>query len=119
MLDRRNYSALSEGIVDLPGRIIGDEYWFRLLWTIFRELEHGADNQNLVRWKWQQEIWVMAGYSPRGFGERFEFDMRCAKLVATAIDLMEYGQIIPTGTEGRMFSERKNGRWKAARSSAS
>ncbi len=75
-----------DGIVDLPGRMIGEEYWFRLLSAIFQELEHGVDNQNAERWKWQQEIRAMAGYSPRGFGERFEFDMRCAKLVATAIE---------------------------------
>jgi hypothetical protein len=114
MLDRRNYSALLEGIVDLPGRIVGDEYWFRLLQAIFQELEHSVDTQNDERWQRQQVIWGMAGYSPRGFGERFEFDMRCAKLVATAIDQMENGHVFPTGTEGRMFSEQKNQRWKAA-----
>ena len=85
--------------------------------AIFQELEHSiVDIHNAERWWWQQEVWSMAGYSPRGFGEWFEFDLRCASLVATAIDQMENGGIFPTGTEGRMFSERKNNRWKADRS---
>lgn len=115
MLDSRNYSAMLDDTVDLPGRIIGDEYWFQLVQAIFQELGHSiVDIHNAERWRWQQDVWNIAGYSPRGFGEWFEFDLRCAMLVATAIDQMERGRIIPTGTEGHMFSERKNDRWKAA-----
>lgn len=113
--DRRNYSALLEGFVELPGEIIGDEKWYRLLSAIFQELEHSVDVQNSERWNWQRELWSKAGYLPREFGELFEFDLRCAKLVAAAIDQMEKEHIFPTGTEGFTFIARESERWKAIR----
>lgn len=101
ILDKRNWSALMNGSVTLPGDIISEVHWFRILQRIFHELDD-TDVQFVLRWQ-QQAVWNMAGYSPRSHGEQFRFDIRCAKLIAIAIDLMEKGCIYPQGTEGYLF----------------
>jgi hypothetical protein len=94
---------VTTGLVELPGGRIRATLWFRLLQTIFQEIED-ADIHEIERWKWQQMVWQAAGYySPSLFGEPFRFDRTCAMLIATAIDQVEKGFISPKGREGHLF----------------
>lgn len=101
-LDRRTWSALCEGYVRLPGGIIGDEHWFRVLQTIFHELEAPG----LSDMKWQQIIRQEAGFLARAPGENFIFDIREAKLIATAIDQIEKGRVEAMGKDGHWFMSK-------------
>lgn len=107
MLDRRTYSAVMDGCVRMPGDIISDHHWYRVLQTIFQELGRDPTEHTSSSSDWCQMIWSMAGYAPRPSGERFSFDLRCAMFIATAIEQLENGSISPSGTEGRLFTTKK------------
>lgn len=101
-LDSRTWSAISEGYVRLPGGLVGTAQWFRLLQTIFSELE----TPGLSGMEWQQIIRNEASCAPRVPGENFSFDIRDAKLIATAIDQIEKGRVKPIGKHGRWFMSK-------------
>jgi hypothetical protein len=102
-LDSRTLAALAEGFVQLPGGLVSKAQWFRLLQTIFQELNAPLFSGHREHVKWQLKIWNVAEYYPSGPLESFKFDKRCSLLIATAIDQMEKGKLTPTGSEGQLF----------------
>ena len=103
LLDSRTMAAVAEGFVQLPGGLVSAAQWFRMLQTIFHELN--AWHLPLERWrmKWQLQLWKAADYFPPGPFETFKFDKSCELLIAMAIDEMEKGIFTPTGMHGSVF----------------
>lgn len=104
-LDRRSMEAVAEGCVQLPGGLVSASQWFSMLQTIFHELNAPPFSLERGRFNWQFKLWDAADYNSIGPFETFKFDTSCALLIALAIDLMEKGEIIPTGRDGRVFCE--------------
>lgn len=102
-LDRRSMEAVAKGCVQLAGGLVSAAQWFRMLQTIFHELNAPLFSVERERFKWQLHLWDAADYYPIDPFETFKFDKSCALLIATAIDLMEKGEIIPTGRYGQLF----------------
>lgn len=103
-LDSRSMAAVAEGFVQLPGGLVSAAQWFRLLQTIFQELNAPLFVGDSDRIGWQLKIWDVADYFPSGPLETLKFDKSCSLLIATAIDQMETGKFTPTGKEGQLFS---------------
>jgi len=103
LLDCRSMTAMAEGYVQLPGGLVSAEQWFKLVQTIFQDLNGPLFWGDSERWKWQLRVWKVAGYYPPGPFESLKFDKGCGLLIATAIDLMRKGEIVPTGAAGAMF----------------
>jgi hypothetical protein len=76
-----------------------------MLQAIFHELNAPLLSVERGRLKWQSQLWKAADYFPPGPFETFKFDKSCALLIAMAIDLMEKGEVIPTGRAGLVFCE--------------
>ena len=104
-LDRRSLEAVAEGCVQLQGGLVSAAQWFRMLQSIFHELNAPLFSVERGRLKWQSQLWKAADYFPPGPFETFKFDKSCALLIAMAIDLMEKGEVIPTGRDGLVFCE--------------
>lgn len=101
-LDRRTQAALTEGVVQLPGGEVTAFQWFRLLSTIFLELNTvviGGPRKTYNLCK----LWRAAEYYPGVFDRQFVFDKTSALLIAMAIDMMERGAISPAGEFGYLF----------------
>lgn len=103
-LDRRSMAAVSRGFVRLPGGVIGAAKWFRVLQTIFHELNGPLLSVEKERFKLQMRLWAAAEYHPNDPFLVFKFDKGCGLLIATAIDLMVKGELTPTGRDGQLFS---------------
>lgn len=104
-LDRRSMEAIAEGCVQLRGGLVSGSQWFRMLQAIFHELNAPLFSVESGRFKWQLQLWNAANYHPIDPLETFKFDKNCALLIAMAIDLMEKGEITPTGRDGQVFCE--------------
>lgn len=104
-LDRRSMEALADGFVQLPGGSVSAAQWFRLLQTIFQELNAPIIPGGGKRIKWQLKLWNEADYYPSGLFRKFKFNKSCSLLISMAIDLMEKGEVTPLGDEGYVFSE--------------
>lgn len=104
-LDRRSLEAVSEGSVQLPGGLVSASQWFRIVQTIFHELNAPLFSVERARLKWQLELWNATDYYPPGPFETFKFDTSCALLIATAIDQIEKGAVKPTGIYGNLFCD--------------
>ncbi len=106
-LDKRSMEAIARGCVQLPGGLVSASQWFRMLQTIFHELNAPLFSIEKERFSWQQRLWKAADYFPTGPFETFEFDESCALLIAMAIDLMEKGELTPTGRDGDVFCDHE------------
>lgn len=104
-LDKRSLEAISEGSVQLSGGLVSAAEWFRIMQTVFHELNAPLFSVESARFKWQLKQWQAAEYHPPGPFETFKFDTSCALLIATAIDQMERGNFEPTGTYGSLFCD--------------
>jgi hypothetical protein len=102
-LDRRSMAAVAEGFVQLPGGLISAAKWFRMLQTIFHELNGPLFSIEIEHFKWQMQLWAAAEYDQNDPFLVFKFDKSCALLIATAIDLMEKGELVPKGKDGQIF----------------
>ena len=90
-----------------PGGVISASQWFSLMQIIFQELNAPLFSGGGERMKWQLKIWNVAEFYPPGPFETFKFDKSCSLLIATAIDLMERGELTPTGEGGQVFCGRE------------
>jgi len=102
-LDNRSCAAFAKGFVQLPAGRVDATMWFRLFYAIYSELEYDVDYREAGRWTWQQQVWKKAGYIPRFYDQAFRFDIRCANLVAVAINQMENKVMEPKGNYGHLF----------------
>lgn len=102
-LDRRSMTAVEKGFVQLPGGRVSASQWFKMLQTIFHELNAPLFSLESSRFKLQLQLWTDADYNPAGPFEKFRFDKSCSLLIAMAIALMESGEVIPTGIQGKVF----------------
>jgi hypothetical protein len=110
LLDKRSWSALTMGFVDLPGRRVHAGMWFRLLRTILDELNTPL-KYVLRHRKLLMEIWATAAFHPRAGEvlwkpfEALKEDRRKAMLIAaaTAINMMEQGSIFAQGADAKLF----------------
>lgn len=109
-MDQRTHDALTDGIVDLPGRSIHAGIWFRLLRTIIDELStpitHSRRHTHVL-----SQIWASIDRPPRGgllTWRPFESltwpaQQLHLEAAATAIALIEDGTIEPAGIHGTLF----------------
>lgn len=102
-LDRRSLEAVSEGSVELPGGLVSAAQWFRIVQTIFHELNAPLFSVEKERFGWQLKLWKAADYHPHDPFQTFKFDTTYALLIAMAIDEIEKGALKPTGKYGKLF----------------
>jgi hypothetical protein len=101
-MDCRTWKALTSGYVDLPGGLVQAGVWFRLLRSIGdelnRPLEESREQQISVVWNGVDRFFQTAKNS-----WQLSSDRRYAIGVASAIDMMEKGTIVPEGIDGQYF----------------
>lgn len=98
-LDTLNWTALTEGLVRLPGNRIRAGLWFRLLQTICDELNrriYGWGQRQLIR-----SVWDAVDCSERTGTS--SADRRRAVALAMAIKMIEKGSISPQGADANIF----------------
>lgn len=100
-LDKRTADAVNEGFVRLPGGDIDACQWFRLMQTVFQEL-NTIQLFGSKRLEWQEMVWEAAGYCPRP-SNPFKFDISCALLVAIAMNEIEEKAVCPEGKQAYLF----------------
>lgn len=107
LLDCRTWQALSTGYVTLPSGLIYAGLWFRLLRTIWNEL-----NRPLQECREQSLLSVWNGVDKffRTARDRWHLssERRHAICVATAIEMMEKGIVFPEGVDGKYFAGRRD-----------
>jgi hypothetical protein len=107
-LDGRSMAAVSKGRVRLPGGKVSAAQWFKLMQTIFHELNVPLFILGRARLNLDLDFWEAVGYLPTPFYKTFKFDKSCALLIAKAIELMENGTVVPAGKHGKYFSRRSS-----------
>lgn len=100
-LDKRTAYAINEGFVQLPGGVVDACQWFRLMQTVFQEL-NTIQLLGSKRFEWQEMVWEAAGYCPRP-SLPFKFDMSCAMLIAIAMNEIEEKAVFPEGQQAYLF----------------
>lgn len=100
-LDKRSADAINDGFVRLPGGVVDACQWFRLMQTVFQEL-NTIQLFGSKRFEWQEMIWEAAGYCPSP-SRPFGFDISCAMLVAIAMNEIEEKVVCPEGKQAYLF----------------
>jgi hypothetical protein len=107
-LDSRTWQALTVGNVRLPGGLVHAGLWFRLLRTIWDELNRPLQERHgqavLSVWNGVDAFFGMAQDS-----WRLRSDRRHAICVASAIEMMEAGTVFPEGIDGQYFRGGQRG----------
>jgi hypothetical protein len=102
-LDCRTWQALTTGHVCLAGSSVHAGLWFRILRTIWDELDRPLEECHekpvLSIWNTLDRFFEMAKALWRSSSER-----RHAICVATAIDMLEKGTVTPEGIDGKYFT---------------
>ncbi len=104
-LDHRTWKALTTGCVNLPGGFVPAGLWFRLLRTIWDELSRPL---SLLRECHEQPILLIWAAVDR-FMQQAEdswkstLERKHAIILATAIDMMKKGTVLPEGTDAKYF----------------
>jgi TniQ len=109
-MDRRTWHAFTHGYVDLPRRRVHAGVWFRLLRSLVEDVlaprsQHRAQGPDLCL------IWERSGHPVRaGLGAWRPYEsldislqLRALEAAATAIDMIETGQIVGRGTEAALL----------------
>ena len=104
-LDYRTWMALTKGSVDLPGGLVQAGDWFRLLRTIWDELNRPL---SLLRQYQEQPIvsvWAAVDrfMQPGANSWKSRAERIHAIIIATAIDMMEKGIVLGEGTDAKYF----------------
>jgi hypothetical protein len=102
-LDCRTWQALTSGYVSLASGTVHAGHWFRLMRTIWDELDRPLEECH------EKTVLSILNTVERFFemGEelwRSSSERRHAICVATAIDMLEKGTIIPKGIDGKYFA---------------
>jgi len=107
-LDLRTWQALTTGSVNLTGGSVPAGLWFRLLRTIWdelnRPLEECHDKAVLAVWTGISRLPSMT----KDFWH-LRSDRKHAICVGTAIDMLETGATVPEGIDGRYFAGSRRG----------
>lgn len=105
-LDCRTWQALTNGYVCLPGGSVHAGLWFRLLRTIWDELNRPLQECHK---KPVLSVWKAVDIFCQTAKESWQssFERRHAICVATAIDMMDKGTVIPEGIDGKYFADRQ------------
>lgn len=107
-LDSRTWQALTSGNVRLPGGSIPAGLWFRLLRTIWDELNRPPQDRHdqavLSVWNGVDGFFRVANDS-----WRLRSDRKHAICVASAIEMMEAGTVFPEGIDGQYFRGEQRG----------
>lgn len=102
-LDSRTWQALTTGYLKLPGGLVHAGLWFRLLRTIWDEL-----NRPLQECHDQAVLSVRNNVDGLSLMAKDSWhqrsDRRHAICVASAIELMETGAVFPEGIDGKYFT---------------
>lgn len=97
-LDFRNYEALSEGNVELPGGEVDAAHWFCLLQEILDELTRPGSSF-LGTGSPVYSVHAAAAKNMR----HEDISIGRSLLIATAIDMMERGVVFPQGAKANLF----------------
>jgi hypothetical protein len=111
ILDYRICQALLDGYVELPGGVIQAGDWFKLMQTVQEELSRRLWGDWNRHNRLIQQVWHEADCGPKA-GVRWQSldrlgpHRRRSMLIATAMDLIERGEIIPEGKDVYLFYRR-------------
>jgi hypothetical protein len=102
---------LLDGYVELPGGVIQAGDWFKLMQTVQEELSRRLWGDWNRHNRLIQQVWHEADCGPKA-GVRWQSldrlgpHRRRSMLIATAMDLIERGEIIPEGKDVYLFYRR-------------
>lgn len=115
-LERYTHTALTSGLVALPGRTVQAAVWFRLLRSLIDEVSLAITTRNKAGRDTLQRIWAATGVIERGGLKMWQpYEVLDAErqhhlmlAAATALDLAATGQIPAVGRLGDTVQPRRD-----------